>query len=153
MDGFLRVLVRWVHSKQLPNPVTHGYLALGGELTGMIPLVRSVGYVYASLFCVLARMFCSVDEMSMPSAVADVGKGAAATLIARKTTEAVQAMSEEEIMMADRGEMKQARRQRQRVAKQKISEARLLMRPCRMYFYNVGCPCNLLASRDKLARA
>lgn len=42
-----------------------------------MPLVKDVGYVYALLPSVLARILCSSKGMSSPSAVADSGKGAA----------------------------------------------------------------------------
>jgi hypothetical protein len=48
-------------------------------LTGIIPLVRSVGYEYASLLWLLDKIFWRVSEMSRPSAVTDEGMAAALT--------------------------------------------------------------------------
>jgi hypothetical protein len=52
---------------------------MAGRCTGMIPLVRDVGYVYALLPSVFSRIFCSSKGMSRPSAVAEAGRGAART--------------------------------------------------------------------------
>jgi hypothetical protein len=38
------------------------------RLTGTIPLVKSVGYVYPLLFCVFAKMFCKLPLISRPIA-------------------------------------------------------------------------------------
>lgn len=68
----------------------------GDALTGTIPLVRSVGYLYASLLWVLERMFCSVVEMSKPSALSVAGTGAADAPRASEVTTA----TKDDIMMA-----------------------------------------------------
>ena len=47
------------------------------NFTGTMPLVKDVGYVYASLPSVFSRMLCSSNGISRPWAVADAGKGAA----------------------------------------------------------------------------
>lgn len=49
------------------------------ERTGMIPLVRSVGYEYASLLSVFDKIFWRLWEIERPSAVADEGMAAAWT--------------------------------------------------------------------------
>jgi len=99
MNSFLGRICASEEGEATPSTVVP-ILKSWGRLTGIIPLVRSVGYVYPSLLWVLARIFCRPVGMSRRSAVTDVGRGAALSWVTRENATA----TSEEKIMADEGD-------------------------------------------------